>query len=205
MTMKISERNMLAPTWPLFLALLAISGCGGRAVVPASYNTFNSKDGSFQIQYPAEWTADSGDRSGYAWAKFTSGSAEIMVDANVAGSLIGDIAKTGILPIGIAGNAADRTPVAAAHENERESFEETANVTEQKPTTLHTGLGDARKSEFTGKKTFGGSIHGYRVTCLSPNKRISVVCQCSESEWETLKPAFDKIIQSATLGKPQPF
>ncbi len=73
----------------LFGAVLAIGGCAGKAVVPTSYSTYNAKDGSFQIQYPAGWEADGGDRSGYAWAKFTSGGAVISVDANVVGSLIG--------------------------------------------------------------------------------------------------------------------
>ena len=178
--MKIRDKQLLSWT-AMIVAALVLSGCGGRAVVPASYNIFNSKDGSFQIQYPAEWTAESGDRSGYAWAKFTSGSAEISVDANAVGSVIGDLAKSGMIVVGDVANMEDRAPVAATHETEREACEEDAGVKEQKPAPVRTGLIDARKSEFTGKKTFGGAIHGYRVTCLSSMKRIRVVCQCPES------------------------
>jgi hypothetical protein len=204
MTMKIRDKQLLSWTAMIGVALV-ISGCGGRAVVPTSFNTFNSKDGSFQIQYPAEWTAESGDRSGYAWAKFTSGNAEISVDANAVGSVIGDLAKTGMVMTNDVANMEDRSPVAATHETEREGFEEDAGVKEQKPAPVKTGLIDARRSEFTGKKTFGGAIHGYRVTCLSSMKRIRVVCQCPESEWEALKPAFDKVIESVAMGKPQAF
>ena len=173
--------------------------------MPTSFNTFNSKDGSFQIQYPAEWTAEGGDRSGYAWAKFTSGNAEISVDANAVGSIIGDLAKTGMVMTNDVANMEDRSPVAATHETEREGFEEDSGVKEQKPAPVKTGLIDARRSEFTGKKTFGGAIDGYRTTCLSFMKRIRVVCQCPESEWDALKPAFDKVIESVAMGKPQAF
>ncbi len=70
---------------------------------------------------------------------------------------------------------------------------------------MKTGFPDARKSEFSGSKTFGGKIRGCRVTALSSHKRIRVVCECPESEWEALKPAFDKAIESVAMGKAQPF
>jgi hypothetical protein len=187
-------------------AVLAIGGCGGKAVVPTSYDPYNAKDGSFQIQYPAGWESDGGDRSGYAWAKFTSGRAVISVDADITGSLIGDISKSKALHLGIAvDQGEDSSPVAAVHEEEKQGFEEEEGVTEQKPVPVKTGFPDARKSEFSGSKTFGGAIRGCRVTALSPNKRVRVVCQCPESEWEALKPAFDKAIESVAMGKAQPF
>ncbi len=194
--------------WTMAAAIgtaLASAGCAGKAVVPTSYDTYNSKDGSFQIQYPAGWETDGGDKSGYAWAKFTSGGAVISVDANMAGSLMGDIAKSKILHLGIQTDQEDRSPVASVHAQEKPGFEEEEGVTEQEPAPVKTGFPDARKSEFSGTKTFGGTIRGYRVTALSPNNRIRVVCECPESEWEALKPAFDKAIQSVAMGKAQPF
>jgi hypothetical protein len=195
--------------WTLAAAIgaaLASAGCAGKAVVPTSYDTYNSKDGSFQIQYPAGWESDGGDRSGYAWAKFTSGGAVISVDANIAGSIMGDIAKTKMLHLGIQTDQEDRNnPVAVVHAQEKPDFEEEEGVTEQEPAIVKTGFPDARKSEFSGTKTFGGTIRGYRVTALSTDKRIRVVCECPESEWEALKPAFDKAIESMAMGKARPF
>lgn len=186
--------------------VLAIGGCAGKAVVPTSYDTYNAKDGSFQIQYPAGWESDGGDKSGYAWAKFISGGAVISVDANIAGSLIGDIAKSRALSLGMqGGDQEDRAPVAAVHAHEQQGFEEDEGVTEEKPVLVKTGFPDARKSEFSGTKTFGGTIRGYRVTALGTDKRIRVVCECPESEWEALKPAFDKAIESVAIGKAHPF
>jgi hypothetical protein len=180
---------------------ISLGGCGGPAAVPTSYNTFKSADGSFKIEYPAQWSAEGGGgKGGVAWAKFTSGNSEIKVETNVAGSLMGDIAKsTGSL---LGGEAAeDPAPVALVHEQEKAGFEEDAGVQEQKAAPVKTGIPEARKAEFTGNKTFGGSIHGYRVTALSTQRRIRVVCQCPEAEWTSLKPAFDKIIETLSFGK----
>jgi len=179
---------------------LVMSGCGGRAVIPTSYNTYNAKDGSFKLEHPAGWAMEDGGKSGYAWVKFTSGSAEISVDANVVGSLIADIAKGHGRTTGPQDDPA-LAPVAAVHEYERKAFEEDGTVKEQNPVPVLTGMSDARKSEYTGKRTFGGAIHGCRVTALSATKRIRVVCQCSEAQWEALKPAFDKAIVSLAMGQ----
>ena len=183
---------------------LAASGCGGNAVVPASYKTYNAKNGAFQIQYPAEWELEGGGgKGGNAWVKFTSGGAMISVDANVVGSLMADIAKTGSPIMIVQGNQEDNAPVAAVHEQERQAFEDDGSVKEEKAAAVQTGLIDARQSEYDGKTTFGGTIRGYRVTALSSDTRIRIVCQCPDAEWSGLKPSFDKVIASVAMGKPQ--
>jgi hypothetical protein len=64
---------------------------------------------------------------------------------------------------------------------------------------LQTKAGEGRFSEFTGKD---GSVevHGYRVTILGGDKRYTVRAQCAESDWGTLKPVYQKIIQSIEPG-----
>jgi hypothetical protein len=183
------------------IAVIVINGCGSRAIVPASYKTYSAGNGAFKITYPAEWEAEGGDKAGYAWVKFSSGSSQITVDANIVGSLMGDIAKSGIKIAGIQNNTEENAPIASVHEQERAGFEEDGSVKEQKAVVIETGFGDSRKSEYTGKTTFGGVFHGYRVTALSNDKRIRVVCQCPEAEWEALKPAFDKVVVSVAQGK----
>jgi hypothetical protein len=181
--------------------LFVLGGCGGKAVVPTSYNTFNADDGSFQLEYPAEWTVESGGKSGFAWANFKSGSAQILVDSNSVGSLIGDIAKTGGSAALGQAPIADESPVALVHEHEREVFEEEGGYKEQKPETIMIKLGEARRSEYTGKTALGAGIRGYRLTALSSEKRIRLTCECPEGEWEALKPAFNKAIETLTRGK----
>ncbi len=169
-------------------------GCGGSpAIVPTTYETFKGKDDAFQLQYPAGWEATGGGVPGRAWAKFTSGNAEISVDADAMGSIMADISSP-------QGQMQDKDPTREAvhkvHVGEREGFEEQAGVKEQEPTVVKTSMTDGRRSEFTGTPTFGPAIHGYRTTVLSMDHRIRVVCQCTESQWASLKPVFDKVIAS---------
>jgi hypothetical protein len=180
---------------------VVLSGCGEPTTVPKSYKTFIAVDKSFKIDYPDEWTADSGGKGGYAWAKFTSGSSEISVNANVVGSLMGDIASRPHHAVLGEQPDPETAPVAIVHEQERETFEEDADVKEKTAEVAKTGIQEARRAEFTGERTIGSSIHGYRVTALTTQRRIRVVCQCPEGEWESLKPAFDKIVESLGLGK----
>ena len=73
----------------------AMSGCGGNpAAVPTTYDTYKAQDGSFEVQYPANWESKGGGVPGRAWAKFTSGNAEIAVEADSVGSIMADIAQT---------------------------------------------------------------------------------------------------------------
>jgi hypothetical protein len=117
---------------------------------------------------------------------------------------LGDIAKPKGHGLILPNQDEENAPVAVVHEHERPGFEEEKGVTEEKPAVVKTGFPDARKSEFSGSKTFGGTIRGCRVTALGADKRISVVCECPESEWEALKPAFNKAIESVAMGKAKP-
>jgi hypothetical protein len=181
--------------------VVSLFGCGSPAVVPKNYTMYKAPDGSFRIDYPSEWTAAGGGKSGTAWAKFTSGNSEIKVSTSLMGSLMADIAKIGNDPRMEGQTEEDTKPVAIVHEQEREDFEEENGVKEQKPAYVPTKVIDARKAEFSGSSTFGGSVHGYRVTALTADLRVRIICRCPEREWESLKPAFDKIIESLGPGR----
>jgi hypothetical protein len=182
---------------------MAISGCSEPAVVPTSYQIYNHKDGSFKIEYPQGWTVTSGGKGQLAHATFTSGDAFISVKTSLVGSLKGDIAQSMGVTAGGTEGGAERPPVAEVHESEKKSFEEDEGVTEKAPVAVNTGFGDARKSEYTGSKTFGGDIHGYRATTLGRDLEIRVICECSEDQWNALKPIFDKVIESVSKGRPE--
>jgi len=57
------------------------------------------------------------------------------------------------------------------------------------------------RAEFTASGSFGGTLKGYRATALSRDRRVRVMCKCSKDDWEKLKPAFDKVIESLGPGK----
>jgi len=198
MTMSNRDRFVLAA---VSVALVALAGCGeNRAIIPSSYETLNVKDGSFKILYPSGWAMKSGGGNGLAWAECTSGSAVIAVDTNFAGSLLGDLAQANNQAMSPQGSDPSRAPVAVVHDMEQADFEGGNGVKEQPPTVVKTGFGDARKSEFTGQPAFGSAVHGCRVTALSMDRRIRIVCRCPGSEWTALQPVFDKVVESAAKG-----
>jgi len=184
----------------VLFGLLAIPGCGGAVPAPKAYVTYHSTDGRFDCDCPKGWEASGAGKpdSPNCWAKFTKGSAEIRVDADFAGSLFGDIAKsTGSM---FGGEA--EPPVARVHPmGERHMKEEYSNYQEREPKPFQSkGFGEGRRSVFIADQGFGGKVYGYRATLLAGDRRISVICTCPATNWQTLKPAFEKVIASVRQG-----
>ncbi|HPM81286.1 MAG TPA: hypothetical protein PLF81_11335 [Candidatus Anammoximicrobium sp.] len=183
---------------------LVFAGCGvGDIPAPTEFKTWDAKEGAFRVLYPADWEAAGGGKQGTQWAKFTKGGAMIKVGVGVAGSLIGDIASGGLASANVAGDETGLTkeqqealaPVTRVHELRKEEMaQEYGDYQETTASNISCKLGPARKGEFTAAGGFGGKLHGYHVTILGHNLRVSVVCTCPESNWAVLQPAFDKII-----------
>jgi hypothetical protein len=183
--------------------LAAISGCGSApAKAPTAYAEYNSPGGTFACEYPDGWEADGGGKRGLEWAKFKTGSAEIRVDTGVAGSLMGDIAGS----LGGASGEEDLgpefEPVHQVHTSSVEWAEKEYSGYKEvgEPAVLDVRVGPARRSEFTASSTFGGGLHGYRVTMLGNDKAVTVICICPESDWKTLQPAFDHVLSTFKRG-----
>lgn len=179
----------------LLLAFGAIPGCGGAVPAPTAYVDYHSPDGRFSCDRPEGWEADGGGKSDSpnSWAKFTKGNAEIKIDADLAGSLFGDIAKSSG---GLGGD--EEPPVAKVHPmGVKHMQEEYSNYTEREPKTFQSkGIGEGRRSTFIADQSLGGKYYGYRATLLAGDRRITVVCSCPANNWQALKPAFEKVIAS---------
>jgi hypothetical protein len=65
---------------------------------------------------------------------------------------------------------------------------------------LKSRLGPGRMSEFTAASTFGTALHGYRVTVITRQQAVSILCICPEDDWQTLQPAFDHLLTSLKRG-----
>lgn len=196
---RFAESSVAVVAWTLGLILLG--GCSGPVPAPTSYTAYNAREGAFQCDCPDGWSCEGGGTK-YQWAKFCRGSAQIEVETGVLGSVFGDMFAAQNAMVGDTTPAEDRTPVARVHEMERESFaEDRTDYQEQAPTTVKSGMGDVRKAEFTESGSLGAKVHGYRATALASEKRVLIVCTCSEADWATLQPAFDHVITSLQPGK----
>ncbi len=182
------------------LSIMAgVTGCGGSVPAPTGFVAYHSPDGRFSCDYPKGWQAEGGGKADkpISWAKFTSGNAEIRVDADFAGSLFGDIAKSGNALSG-----SDEAPAAKVHPlGIRHMKDEFSNYTEREATSFQSkGLGEGRKSIFIASGSLGGKTFGYRATLLSGERRITIITSCPAANWQVLKPAFDKVILSLRQG-----
>jgi hypothetical protein len=159
--------------------------------------TFSAKDGSFRLRYPAGWKEENGSRpdNTYSWARFTKGSAKIQVYADVAGSLMSGSGQAQNLPEG-----SELAPVHNAHELYQKTVSKEYSDFKESAPALFKGsqLGEGRVATFTasGGGLFGSKIQGYRVTLLSNDRRITLLCEAPVSEFESFKPTFLAVCRS---------
>lgn len=171
---------------------------GGEIKVPTTWGTYRHPNETFTCGQPSDWEAEGGGQAGSSrsWVRFRSGDAVINLRQSAAGGPLADIAGAFSDP-----NEEDEelTPVAKLHDfwHDR-AAEEFRDYQEQQTTTVRTGMGDARRSEFTAKVGWGSKVRGFRVTYISPKAQLNAICQCPEENWETLKPAFEKFIESVS-------
>lgn len=183
---------------------LVYAGCGSVAA-PSAFAKYQAKDGSFDVEYPQGWAAEGGGK-GHYWSKFTKGNAIIRVGTDVSGSLLGDIASAGMG--GLMGEEEipeELEPIAQVHQQGLEQVQiDRPNYKEQDPVKVTAPIGEGRRSEFADTTTLGGQLRGYRATFLSRDKRITVSCQCNGSNFDVLRPAFERVIESVANGTADP-
>ena len=195
-------RSTLAVMCVSFACLLLV-GCAGSPPVAAvtTYTSYNSPDGAFEVQLPDGWEVTGNAGRSMSWAKAKAGAALVSLRADAKASLLDDAGG---------GRAADRNalspelaPVHDIHEmgldgapDDYGGYQETPAGTQ----VLDCPLGPARFSEFTASGSFGGALHGYRATAIGHKMGVHVVCVCNESDWTTLKPAFDHVLTTLRRG-----
>ena len=158
---------------------------------------FSPKDGAFQLRHPPAWKVETGSRpdNTYSWGRFTQGSAKIQVFADVAGSLMSgsDSARNHE-------EGSVMAPVHNAHVlGEKTAKEEFSDYAESEPTLFKgSSMGEGRMASFNASAggLFGGKLRGFRVTLLTNNRRITILCSCPEGEFEKFKPTFLAVCRS---------
>jgi hypothetical protein len=185
----LAGAGVVALALVIWLVVKLTSGAPPAQPVTA-WKTYISEENEFGFEYPADWKAKSYGIRDRREAEVTGSSARITVKQNLAGSVVADIA-----------DAADRgkpvddehSPVAKVHAlrcpQESSSYKEEAAV------TVLTKMGKGRRSVYTD-----GSRRGYRATVLLHRTALDVFCECRESDWDTLRPAFEHVIESLVRG-----
>lgn len=169
-----------------------------KVTAPEQYAVYNSPEGVFHVSLPKGWTLESGGRKGQYRVSAEKGSATIQVYESLTGSLLGDIAESGNRGMTVPD---ELLPVSRVHEVKRQTIaEEYRDYREEPAVTVETQFGKVRRSAFTAKAGMGGKIRGYRATALGAMTSIAVVCTCPAEHWDTLEPAFARVIASIGPG-----
>ncbi len=179
---------------------------------PPGWTTFTAQDKSFSCAAPGGWEMTPSDRAQQMVGKdettggvlFRSGSATIEVTTDTVAALMSYIlvhgnGDTDALTGPKAGSLHKQWKIATAaiHKGYREA----------KVEAIAENMEDARLSEWTANGNvfgLGGHIHGYRASMVGGSLTAVVVCQCLDSDWPALKPAFRHVIASVTPPPPPP-
>ena len=177
--------------------LVLSSGCAPEMVSsPESYANFNSREGTFAMEYPEGWTADgNGNRSrGVAWAKFEKGPIEIRIDASFTDSLGGDIPTDNDTPD-------ELKPEALLQQHYLEYYQDKfSGYSQDEGETIRTSLGPTRMNKFTGSQGFS-KIKGIRASIMGHDRGVTFLAHCPENQWETFEPVFDRMLRSMKVGR----
>lgn len=202
--------------WYTVALLLAISpvlftGCGPKTMeVPESYARWNSKDGSFAIDYPEGWEAEgTGNKgTGLAYAEFSKGPIEIRLDVSLADSLKGEMAGGGMF--GGAGSAGVKrpgdeeiaslsAPAVIQRSHLKHYKKEYPGYVEDEGELIQVPLGKTYVNVFAAKNGYR-VVNGIRSTTLSRHRSVTFFAHCPEAHWETFQPVFWKMLEGMSLG-----
>lgn len=203
-------KHQIAVVTLIAFSLALGAGCGSAPVeAPTSYETWNAKDGTFQLEYPEGWEAKGGGQRGIQWARINEGDAEIYVNVSTTDSLIGEIAGS---PADVLGDALGEEPdpelsaARAVHDQNKDRVVEDAKYKEYQEeeigTLFNPTLGEAYRTEFTAKKGMT-KVKGIRASILGHDKGVTVVMHAKPKDYEKLKPAFIRILEGMKPGTRQ--
>jgi hypothetical protein len=204
-TKKKKKKKRRASRWPMLAiisglgvltlglavwALVKLTGGAAPAQPVTAWEKFSTEENEFGFDYPANWKIKAYGLHDRREIDVTGSGATINIKENLQGSLVGDIANAANRGQEVED---ERLPVSQVHELHRP--EQTRNYQEEPAVTVTTKFGKARRSAFKN-----GSKRGYRVTVLMHQTALDVYCECRASDWETLRPAFERVIESLGRG-----
>ena len=208
-----TPRHLFTPASCL-IALIAICcslslGCRRIEVKsPEAYKLWNSKCGSFALDYPEGWIAQgAGSKSsGNAYAEFKKGSYVARVDASFGDSVKGDIMGMGGGMGGVPGMGMDAemeealSPEAQVHEFWLKHYQKKyKKYKEGEPESIRVPLGATRLAEFSAKIGFS-NVRGIRATTMSQHRGVTFFAYCPAAQWEEFKPVYMHMLESMKRG-----
>jgi hypothetical protein len=183
--------------YAMFLPPAAIRvGSSGTSETPKEFAEVEFGARDYKCDCPKGWevTSGGGKEGVPPWTTLEKGGASIRIRDSLSGTPQGMLNRSLHMGTPIELGTA---PVDEVHEHRKKGVADSMrNYEESAPQKLDHKLGDALIAEFTAKPMFSAAIRGYHATVLHGYHQFTIVCRCTKSEWETLKPAFDHVIST---------
>jgi hypothetical protein len=181
------------------IVVIVMRGGKDKLTPITEYENADSMDEVFHLDVPKGWAWEASGKKNIASVKAKKGSALILANESVLGSIQGDIAGSNQRQEDM--NAGDEfQPFSRVHELKKKMYEdEYSSYKEEPPVTVRTGFGKTRRSTFTCTQNFS-KMKGYRATALGVQTQITVTCLCRESDWNICEAAFAHAIETLGFG-----
>jgi hypothetical protein len=159
------------------------------AVAPTAWEKLSVGEGNeFAFEHPADWKVSEKGIRNKRDVQITKGNIKVTIDEKLVGSLIANMVQAAQ---GGREVPDDQTPAARVHAMRRPQ-DASADYKEGPAVIVKTrGGSKAGRSEFTE-----GSLRGFRATILRHETVLDIYCTCRASDFDTLRPAFERIIES---------
>jgi hypothetical protein len=208
----------------LFVLFFTVASRPDTIAAPQAFKPYVAPDDSFACLSPTGWERKESASMGIqGQVIFRKGDAKIDIASDLQGSLMGDMARATdaqtqalmeqmeqLSPelraqLNVSTPQASLPPVEQVHLQSRQSLAMRFDEYDEMPMQAYRSpLGEARVSEWTARKEgflSGGKFHGYRVTILGNERRVTYTCQCPEESWKTLKPSFGRVLASLAASR----
>lgn len=171
-------------------------GASGITETPKEFAEVEFGEKDYRCEHPKGWeVTNGGGKEGVPpWTKSEKGGASVQIRDSMSGTESGTLWRNLKQRSDIERGEA---PVEKVHEHRKQFVvKDMRNYEESAAKKLEHPIGEALISEFTAKPMLGAPVRGYRATVLHEYHQFNILCVCTESEWEILKPAFEHVIAS---------
>lgn len=210
MSRRMVYRAVWAPSFVLLIVFLIVfPRTPAPLPIPGALVPFTTDDKVISVVYPSNWSkSQSSSQAVSTGVVFKSGGGAVRfdADADLAGSLMGDIMKgptaaISELPGGEKLAAKMKTPLEQLHESQGAIYKKKYDEYLDSATTKSQVAGaEALVTDFTFKD---GSVPmvGKRATALAGDRRLSVRCYCPREAESKIMPVMDQMIESLKMGQ----
>lgn len=184
---------------------------GEKVEPPTEFERIHHLNGEFYVEVPTNWEREESANKPDVpeWLKVSQGSAVIEIRFDDSGTFVANAAGSGgnvtDLSQTMAGaggrtmttNPSDPAPIRSLHDATGEAYAKAyRNFEDGNTTPYEMKYGDARIATCTFTEGINTKMKAMRISVYNGTKAWKILCRAREADFDSLKPAFEKVVQS---------